>query len=580
MLEFTSNVHTVRGDKEGDVITLVSRPPSPPTISASPGGNRNILLTINPDSLTEWIDVYESPSVDFTSNVKTTSYPREAIGIHDTGDIGAGNTRYFKVLAGNNGGTSDFSNTVSSTATSGTPAPGKVDVFTVVNNNDGTVDINYIRPDFFATIEVIEIWRQSPAGWVSLKEIVPEGTNVEEVIESEDVPASTGAVKNSNGEFGFRLRRTNAQGSSFSDEQWVAVTNPSGSLTSGVLGSVVVVSTSSLRIPLTTAPTNYTSMQLEWSATGSSQGGSWSDVAGADSESDFTGGGYLHSGLAASTTRYYRLRVSDGSQTIYSNIVNGTTQAAPGAGLFFLDGFESGDRSHKQNGAEWKGGGGGGINPGTVAVKTTKPYAGSYSMEFHFPGGSSYAHSSAEQRFALGAYYDEVYIGMRMWIPSNYKHPNKDGGSDNRKFFVIWKDTYSEDCQIGLELWSGSNGTESSLTVAFQDENSIAQHRSGVGGFLSAPYYGTWVRWAMRFKVATATPTGTGKNRRSNGICEIWRNGTKIVSITDLANMKSGAGFRNGYILGWANGGFSEPTTFYIDDVAFSSTSAGIAGYL
>src|SRR5690606_1002035 len=157
---------------------------------------------------------------------------------------------------------------------------------------------------------------------------------------------------NANGEYGLRLKRTNSTGSSWSNEQWVPITDSTGSsLTAGVLGSVIIVSSSSLRIPLATPPTGYTSMQLQWSATGSSQGGSWSDVSGADSESDFAGGGYLHSGLAASTTRYYRLRVSDGSSTIYSNIVSGTTQSAAGPGLFFFDGFETGDRSHQQNGA-------------------------------------------------------------------------------------------------------------------------------------------------------------------------------------------------------------------------------------
>src|SRR5690606_25762845 len=142
---------------------------------------------------------------------------------------------------------SDWSSVVSATTQAALPAPGAVTDFSLTDNGDGTGDLDWTLPDEYASSASLEIWSDSSTAWVALQAVDPEAESAAGV----EIPGSSGATPNANGEYGLRLKRTNATGSSWSNEQWVPITDSSGSsLTAGVLGPVVTVSSSALRIPL------------------------------------------------------------------------------------------------------------------------------------------------------------------------------------------------------------------------------------------------------------------------------------------------------------------------------------------
>jgi hypothetical protein len=65
----------------------------------------------------------------------------------------------------------------------------------------------------------------------------------------------------------------------------------------------------------------------------------------------------------------------------------------------------------------------------------------------------------------------------------------------------------------------------------------------------------------------------------TNGVLELWKNGTKIWDTHNVSNHASSTannGFNNGYILGWSNSGFNTDTDFYLDNVMFATSAADL----
>lgn len=71
----------------------------------------------------------------------------------------------------------------------------------------------------------------------------------------------------------------------------------------------------------------------------------------------------------------------------------------------------------------------------------------------------------------------------------------------------------------------------------------------------------------MHFKVPTSSSS-------YDGVAELSKNGTSIISVNKLGNFGSqGRNYMNeAYFLGWANSGFTQQTTFHIDNVVFRDT--------
>jgi hypothetical protein len=84
---------------------------------------------------------------------------------------------------------------------------------------------------------------------------------------------------------------------------------------------------------------------------------------------------------------------------------------------------------------------------------------------------------------------------------------------------------------------------------------------------------GRWITWIMHIKCADVNSF--------NGVAEIWKDGKKILSQTRLENWHPTANYLDvGYLLGWANSGFTQTTDFYIDNIIFATSGedVGIGG--
>jgi hypothetical protein len=238
------------------------------------------------------------------------------------------------------------------------------------------------------------------------------------------------------------------------------------------------------------------------------------------------------------------------------------------AGIFFQDGFESGNMSHTQNGAAW-------IDHASTTVNTTKPNGGKYSLEFNYPGVPDGQDGWAEQRFTLGGKYPDIWASYDLFVPTNYYHRIQNtigyGSNNNKSFIHFWEGAYSNPAGplLGIENWPLSDGSSSGSVRIFKP-NYFDSHNHACAHTINLSDRGQWIKITMHFKYASSA--------NNDGVAQIWK--TYKNGITDLAcDISNGkwyvagaAGFDTGYLLGWANSGFATNTKFYIDNVVFSDT--------
>lgn len=195
--------------------------------------------------------------------------------------------------------------------------------------------------------------------------------------------------------------------------------------------------------------------------------------------------------------------------------------------------------------------------------------SGNCSLRFRYPAGN---HMS-EQRFATGATSPELWIRYWVKVPSNFTHPV---GGGNNKFFAIWSDVYSETSSSTV-VWEmrptsgGSNNIYFHYNVPGSDVGSDMQYIPFINVSTDR---GRWMQVVLHVKLAT----GVGAN---NGLIEFYRRWDGESSFTrlhylDSANLypQSGnIGFRNGYLMGWANSPYAADTEWLVDDFEISTTS-------
>lgn len=235
------------------------------------------------------------------------------------------------------------------------------------------------------------------------------------------------------------------------------------------------------------------------------------------------------------------------------------------AEVFFDDSFESGDLNYTRNGARW-------TSSTSTTVSSAIAKTGNYSLRFRFEGSSSSsADAWSEQRFDLGTGKTDVYIRYYIYFPKNYVH--RDVSPNNNKMIRLWGNDYKNDgLKIGASMRSSS---PSRLFPAFRVgcDRGVGDRSSGYGlGNWELTYdrLGQWIAFEFHFKPDSG---------RGDGILEFWVDGIKQFGATDIsiddAPCLPGY-YRNGYLLGWSNSGFSEQTDIYIDDVVFSDSYIGV----
>lgn len=237
-----------------------------------------------------------------------------------------------------------------------------------------------------------------------------------------------------------------------------------------------------------------------------------------------------------------------------------------GRELIFFDDFESGDRSHSENGVAWTSTNTGG--PDEVSVTDARAASGSHSLRFHFGGDSSLSDDAfAEQRFTLGELRADLWVGFRIYLPdgsepgeNRYVHRDA-AGSDNNKLLRLWAPTY-DGFKWGASFWPSADG----LSTLVGDRS--ASCGAGIGPFggsewtLTDADLGRWMLWEIHIH---------GDDGSGNATYELWVDGVLVAADTSAIGGAPCApnAFIDGYLMGWSNSGFDRDTRVYIDDVAF-----------
>ena len=192
-------------------------------------------------------------------------------------------------------------------------------------------------------------------------------------------------------------------------------------------------------------------------------------------------------------------------------------------------------------------------------------------LQFTFNGTAPGGDAWAEQRFDLGRVYPELLISFDMYIPDGteawggaaYNHRVESPG--NNKFFRLWGTGYNDREKVGASLFPDSTGTSYSKIRA---EWSVGGGGIGEKGVARTPFIttlGTWTSVKIYAKAATTDQYGSMK---------IWKDDTLVLDNTyGINNYTTGEahGYRYGYLLGWANSGFTNTTYILLDNVSIST---------
>lgn len=249
-------------------------------------------------------------------------------------------------------------------------------------------------------------------------------------------------------------------------------------------------------------------------------------------------------------------------------------------GVFFQDGFETGNfkGTTTESGWKWQRDRAESFPPPNdtelyVGVSDDNPRSGRYAIVMQAPAGGE---PWFEERFyfrPMTKFWVEFYIH----IPANYHHRTGGAGGSQHKFLNFWgggDENYSSSAgrpDVLLELWPMEGGysrlrvvkgvTGSPATLAWADLI------TPFGPF----YAGEYNRFRMQVDM--------GSEAHNDGIIRIWANDKLVFETTDTdlwpTRIPTFPYFDTGYLLGYSNTGFNEPTRFHVDDWVIYATDPG-----
>lgn len=264
---------------------------------------------------------------------------------------------------------------------------------------------------------------------------------------------------------------------------------------------------------------------------------------------------YIDNEVLQNTTYIYKLYVVDnktGKNLGNESITVITDVYVPTDQLIFFDNFDSGPISN-----HWS-------YLNSVNVSSNKSKSGTRSLEFYFKGGDENTDSHAEARFDLGSKYKELTIVFDLYVPDNFNHRNAPG-PDNNKFLRLWTNTYNDLEKVGVSTWSQSNGGSAvGEDFVLRQYSSMSTMITSRSDWIGPSDKGKWMSVKIYIKVS---------NDQEFGQIKLYKNGTLFHENTQVDNnhIAGEQGLQFGYLLGWANSGFTEGTYMYIDNVAFYS---------
>jgi len=264
-------------------------------------------------------------------------------------------------------------------------------------------------------------------------------------------------------------------------------------------------------------------------------------------------------------------------------------QAGLEQGVFYYDGFESGDMSATNaDGFAWGKNNCTSVVTAKMAVwnngKIANPgpegcdwraKTGKHCLRFSYPPNKPWA----EQRFDLGKPYRELWIRYWLRVPVNYTHElPRPGRPSNGKLLALWMDGYSQKGDGPTVLWNSWRSGEGSTNVTIchgAGEGTMFGHKQHKL-FISVPRdRGRWMQVVYHVKAATDRKSNDGWFR----MWRRWEDEPTFTKYTDLRNANAGPppggpeGWQRGYIMGYMNAAFKERTDFLIDDFTLSTES-------
>jgi hypothetical protein len=264
----------------------------------------------------------------------------------------------------------------------------------------------------------------------------------------------------------------------------------------------------------------------------------------------------------------------------------GQPPSAGADGARFFDSFESGDMSaSNREGFKW------GQNnrtsvvtmaPGPKVIWNNGPkdtpgpegadwtaYEGKYALRFRYPAGEPWA----EQRFALGRSYPEIWIRFWLRVPKNFVHGSKQ--PSNNKFFALWMDDYSQHGSGPTIVWNFWRQGEGNSTFSFSHSARKAHHAYAKDFLVSPRDQGRWMQVVLYAKMSSAPEVCDGEAR----IWRRWKGEDKFTLISETVGHgfhppeRGPKGWAAGYILGWSNAGYAENTEWLLDAFTVSEKS-------
>ena len=165
----------------------------------------------------------------------------------------------------------------------------------------------------------------------------------------------------------------------------------------------------------------------------------------------------------------------------------------------------------------------------------------------------------AEMRFDLGQIFTRVDIHYDLFIPSNYAHRDATG-PDNNKFFRLWPTDYGDLQKVGASLGYDAGYSKIGEDYVTAGNTSISTNVTSTNGFVTADDLNAW----MAVKIVVIAPTDS-----QAGVIEIYKNNVLFHSSNSVQYHAGTQGYRHGYLLGWANSGFTNTTYLHIDNLKF-----------
>jgi len=131
----------------------------------------------------------------------------------------------------------------------------------------------------------------------------------------------------------------------------------------------------------------------------------------------------------------------------------------------------------------------------------------------------------------------------------------------------VWNTDYASQGKMGASIWYSATSSNTSVIRGDRNEGG----GMGPSGTPPSPYIewlpaeniNAWnqIRWHFKHRDVDG----------DDALIELWINGVKVMSWTDLnqALDPTYPNFNQGYLLGAANSGYAEETSFYLDDIKF-----------